>query len=37
LTGQILTGTAIISAGVVIWYRKTFFSPAAQLLPRVPV
>ena len=34
---MLVAATAITSAGVVIWYRKTFFSPAAQLLPRVPV
>jgi putative ABC transport system permease protein len=34
---MMVAATAITSAGVVIWYRKTFFSPASQLLPRVPV
>jgi putative ABC transport system permease protein len=33
-----LTGaTAITAAAVVLWYRRTFFTTAAQLLPRVPV
>ena len=34
---MLVAATAITAAGVVLWYRKTFFSPAAQLLPRVPV
>jgi putative ABC transport system permease protein len=34
---MLIASTAITSAGVVLWYRRTFFSPAAQLLPRVPV
>lgn len=29
--------TAMTSAIVVLWYRKTFFTPAAQLAVRVPV
>lgn len=29
--------TAMTSAIVVLWYRKTFFTPAAQLAARVPV
>ena len=29
--------TAMTSAIVVLWYRKTFFTPSAQLATRVPV
>ena len=28
--------TALITAAVVIWYRRTFFTPAAQLSLRAP-
>jgi len=34
---MLVAATAITAAGVVLWYRRTFFSPADQLLPRVPV
>lgn len=34
---MLTAATAITAVGVVLWYRRTFFSPAAQLLPRVPV
>ena len=34
---MLVAATAITSAAVVLWYRRSFFSPAAQLLPRVPV
>lgn len=33
---MLTAATAVTAAGVVLWYRRTFFSAAAQLLPRVP-
>lgn len=34
---MLTAATAVSAAGVVLWYRRTFFTSAAQLLPRVPV
>jgi ABC-type iron transport system FetAB permease component len=34
---MLTAATAVTAAGVVLWYRRTFFTSAAQLLPRVPV
>lgn len=34
---MLVAATAVTAVGVVLWYRRSFFSPAAQLLPRVPV
>lgn len=34
---MLTAATAITASGIVLWYRRTFFSDAAQLLPRVPV
>lgn len=34
---MLVVATAITSVGVVLWYRRSFFSSAEQLLPRVPV
>ena len=34
---MLTAATALTAVGIVLWYRRTFFTPAAQLLPRVPV
>ena len=34
---MLTAATALTAAGMVLWYRRTFFTAAAQLLPRVPV
>jgi putative ABC transport system permease protein len=34
---MLTAATALTAAGIVLWYRRTFFTAAAQLLPRVPV
>jgi putative ABC transport system permease protein len=34
---MLVGATAITAAGVVLWYRRSFFSSDEQLLPRVPV
>jgi putative ABC transport system permease protein len=34
---MLTAATALTAAGIVLWYRRTFFTTAAQLLPRVPV
>ncbi|MDE1922868.1 MAG: iron export ABC transporter permease subunit FetB [Gammaproteobacteria bacterium] len=34
---MLVGATSITATGIVRWYRRTFFTPAAQLLPRVPV
>jgi len=34
---MIAAATALTAAGVVLWYRRTFFTSAAQLVPRVSV
>ncbi len=34
---MLTAATALTAAGIVLWYRKTFFTAAAQLLPRLPV
>jgi putative ABC transport system permease protein len=34
---MLTAATALTAAGIVLWYRRTFFTEAAQLLPRVPV
>jgi putative ABC transport system permease protein len=34
---MLTAATALTAAGIVFWYRRTFFTAAAQLLPRLPV
>lgn len=34
---MLTAATALTAAGIVLWYRRTFFTAAAQLLPRLPV
>jgi putative ABC transport system permease protein len=34
---MLTAATALTATGIVLWYRRTFFTAAAQLLPRVPV
>jgi putative ABC transport system permease protein len=34
---MLTAATALAAAGIVLWYRRTFFTAAAQLLPRRPV
>jgi len=34
---MLTAATALTAVGIVLWYRRTFFTASAQLLPRVPV
>jgi putative ABC transport system permease protein len=34
---MLTAATALTATGIVLWYRRTFFTAAAQLMPRVPV
>ncbi len=34
---MLTAATALTATGIVLWYRRTYFTAAAQLLPRLPV